>query len=342
MYTDSLIDRISIGLKNIVNRWDMPLNSNISLLTVSENATFLAYDETSNTKMILRVHAAGYHNYDEIKSELDWIIALREDNVLSTPAPIKTFKDELITVVNDGDKEHFVVAFEFMDGKEPKVNKDLCSWFEELGIITAKLHQHSKNWDRPTGFIRKNWSLENSIGPNGYWGDWKKAISIDSDGAEIISQAIEVISKRLEVYGMSPDRFGLVHADLRLANLLINKDSMNVIDFDDSGFSWYSYDFAAAISFHELDPTVPELKKSWIKGYRSIAEFSQKDEDEICTFIMLRRIMLTAWLESHNHSTENKELGAAFTDGTISLAIKYISKNNFKLLKERNYYEQSQ
>ena len=99
MYTDNLIDRISIGLKNIINRWDMPLNSNISLLTVSENATFLAYDEKSNTKIILRVHAAGYHNYDEIKSELDWIIALRKDNVLNTPAPIKEMLNKSKNVI---------------------------------------------------------------------------------------------------------------------------------------------------------------------------------------------------------------------------------------------------
>lgn len=325
MFTDKLIDGLLIALKDAVDRWGMGNDSKISLLTVSENATFMACDDSN--RIIIRVHANGYHSYDEIQSELSWIMALKEDNVLNTPAPIKTTAGEIITKVSIGDIEHLVVAFEFIEGQEPKVNKGLSFWFEELGAITAKLHQHSKSWERPSGFIRKHWSVDNSIGSNGYWGDWRKTTNVDKDGAKIISQAVDIIEKRLNLYGKDSNKYGLVHADLRLANLLIDQDSMSVIDFDDCGFAWYSYDFAAAISFHELDPGVPELKRSWLKGYRSVADFSEEDENEIHTFIMLRRIMLTAWLASHSHSTENKEIGAAYTNGTVCLAKKFVSEN---------------
>jgi len=325
MYTDKLINGFLIGLKNIVDRWGMTHDAQIALLTVSENATFMATD--NNKKIIIRVHANGYHSYDEVQSELFWIMALKEGEVLNTPAPIKTTSGEIITTVNVGEAEHFVVAFDFVAGQEPEVNTDLATWFAELGSITAKLHQHSKTWDRPSGFTRKYWSVDNSIGANGYWGDWRKAAHLDAGGAEVISRAIEIIEERLERYGKDSSRFGLVHADLRLANLLINQNSMNIIDFDDCGFAWFSYDFAAAISFHELDPGVNELKLSWVKGYRSVTDFSQADEDEIDTFIMLRRIMLTAWLASHSHTTENKKLGAAYTDGTVSLAKTFVSAN---------------
>ena len=45
------------------------------------------------------------------------------------------------------------------------------------------------------------------------------------------------------------ERFGLVHADLRLANLLVEDEKVNVIDFDDCGYSWFMYDFGTAVSF---------------------------------------------------------------------------------------------
>ncbi len=45
--------------------------------------------------------------------------------------------------------------------------------------------------------------------------------------------------------GTGPQRYGLVHADTRLANLLVDGGRVSVIDFDDSGFSWCSCTDAA-------------------------------------------------------------------------------------------------
>lgn len=325
MYSEEHIQRLISGLAKIVAAWDMTSAATIKLLTVSENATFIATEGTR--KIIVRVHAPDYHSYDEVKSELAWILDLKQQNILNTPSPIALADGEYIATVSDGQRDYLAVAFEFMQGQEPDVSNDLAAWFEELGAITAKLHQHAKNWQRPEGFTRKKWNLDNCIGPYGYWGDWQNAANLTPVGKIVIKEAISVISQRLEAYGMGASRFGLVHADLRLTNLLITESQMSVIDFDDSGFCWYAYDFAAAISFHELDKQVPDLKQAWIKGYRSVASFSQADEEEIDTFIMLRRIMLTAWLASHSHSNENQTIGSSYTNGTVCLARLYVSKN---------------
>ena len=71
---------------------------------------------------------------------------------------------------------------------------------------------------------------------------------------------------RLEAYGQGPDRFGLVHADIRLANLLVDGGHVRVIDFDDSGFTWFMYDFATTVSFMEDHPRVPELQARVARG----------------------------------------------------------------------------
>ena len=47
---------------------------------------------------------------------------------------------------------------------------------------------------------------------------------------------------------------------------------LGVIDFDDCGFGWYMYDLAAAVSFIEHDPRVPELIDAWARGYRTVLE----------------------------------------------------------------------
>ncbi len=66
-------------------------------------------------------------------------------------------------------------------------------------------------------------------------------------GAEelaLLGRLDETLRRRLAAYGQGPDRFGLVHADIRLANLLVDGEHVRVIDFDDCGWSWFMYDFA--------------------------------------------------------------------------------------------------
>ena len=63
--------------------------------------------------------------------------------------------------------------------------------------------------------------------------------------------------QRLRRFGAGPDRFGLIHADMRLANLLVSGADLHVIDFDDCGFGWFIFDIGASLSFIEHDPRVP-------------------------------------------------------------------------------------
>src|SRR6202007_3042145 len=78
----------------------------------------------------------------------------------------------------------------------------------------------------------------------------------------------DVLRARLRAFGSGPERYGLVHADTRLAHLLVHDGSVSFIDFDDAGFSWYLYDLGTTVSFFEHEPVVPALVDSWLEGYR--------------------------------------------------------------------------
>jgi Ser/Thr protein kinase RdoA (MazF antagonist) len=132
------------------------------------------------------------------------------------------------------------------------------------------------------------------------------------------------VRARLAEYGTSPDRFGLIHADLRAANLLVDGDRLHVIDFDDCGFSWFLYDFAAAVSFVEHDPRLPEWQAAWLRGYRTVEPLDPADEQMLATFVMMRRLMLVAWMGSHAHSRECQEIGPAYTAESCTLARRYL------------------
>ena len=327
LYTEDFVGRLQQGIGNKLEDWGLPPETTIKMLNVSENATFLAEDPFLGKRVIFRVHRPDYHTEQEIESELKWISALQQENVVHTAAPMPTIQGNLLHRIHDSEQERLIVAFEFVKGEEPAIHGDLVPWFEKLGEVTARLHVHSRNWKRPEGFMRKYWNIDTMVTPEGYWGDWREAIGMDEAKIATISDSIAIIRKRLDVYGQEADRYGLVHADLRLANLLINGADLSVIDFDDTGFCWFAYDFAAAISFHEFDPNIPSLQDAWIKGYRSVAPFSEEDEAELPTFILLRRILLTAWLASHAETPTGQELGGSFTEGTVKIAETFIAAN---------------
>ena len=72
-------------------------------------------------------------------------------------------------------------------------------------------------------------------------------------------------------------RFGLIHADMRLANLLVDGERTVLLDFDDSGFGWFLYDLAASLSFYETSPQVPALIRAWLTGYLEVRALKPED-----------------------------------------------------------------
>jgi Ser/Thr protein kinase RdoA (MazF antagonist) len=71
---------------------------------------------------------------------------------------------------------------------------------------------------------------------------------------------------------------------------------------------------------------VPELREAWILGYRSVTDLDTAAEAELDTLMMLRRLLLVAWIGSHHtFAPEAAELGAGFTAGTCKLAEDYLS-----------------
>lgn len=326
LYQSDFVTRLEKGLRGVLQVWGLSDATEVTLLTVSENATFLARDPSHAAPVVLRVHRPNYHTREEIASELAWIEALRDADVVDTPALIPTQSGALITAFQDGAETRHVVAFAFMEGSEPDADAGLVPGFATLGEISARLHQHTETWQSPPGFTRKTWDFETAFGPTPHWGLWRDALGLTPEGAAVLQAALDRLAARLETYGKTAGRYGLIHADLRLANLLARADGLGVIDFDDCGYSWCMYDFAAAISFLELDPIVPDLQAAWLEGYQKVRALSSEDIAMLPDFILFRRILLTAWIASHSETETAREAGlAAYTDGTITLAKTYLA-----------------
>jgi len=324
LYQDEFVDDLRHGVASLLDEWELSASTQLTLISISENATFRADDPQRAKPVVIRVHRPGYHDLEEIESELAWISSLREQSVVLTAQPLPIRDGRWIAGFDHKGERRYVVAFEFMPGREPDESGDLEGDFQRLGAITAALHQHSRQWLRPPVFTRKTWDFDSMLGERPLWGSWRCALGLTADGEAILGRCAQLLNRQLSEYGKSSDRFGLIHADLRLANLLVDGDQLAVIDFDDCGFSWYLYDFAAAISYIETSPRLQSLQASWVDGYRSVLPLSLDDENALPMFIMLRRLLLTAWIASHSETPHARALGSGYTDGTVNLARRYL------------------
>ena len=326
-----VLDRVRDCARAALSEYDCHPDSSIELLNVSENATFLVTDP-DNGPSVLRVHRLGYHTGDEIASELAWMDALRAEAGVRTPRVLAARDGRRVVTAAAAGPGKFstgsrhCVRFEFLPGTEPSESAvDGVTHFAELGEITARMHEHAREWRRPGWFTRFHWDYPAAFGEQARWGRWQDGVGVGPAEREILGRLDEKLERRLAAYGTGPERYGLVHADTRLANLLVHDGAVSVIDFDDSGFSWYLYDLGTSVSFFEHDPMVPGLIDSWLTGYRARGRITAADQAEIWTFILFRRLLLVAWIGSHQAVDIAAELGAGYTRDSCDLAEWYLS-----------------
>jgi Ser/Thr protein kinase RdoA (MazF antagonist) len=311
--------------------WDLPADTQLTLLSLSENATYKVDFSEDKPSLILRVHRTHYHTRDAIRTELAWMKALQEQAQLETPQAVVGQNGKIIQAVDTPalNEQRYVVLFNMIAGVAPD-ESHLIEPFKRLGAVTARMHQHARQWQRPEFFERLIWDFDGCLGKVQLWGDWRDGPGLDDQGKVVLETTQAVIEQRLHYFGSDPEHFGLIHADLRLANLLESAGQTRVIDFDDAGLGWFLYDIAGAVSFIETREDLPELIDAWVEGYLTKGTLSQHELDEIPTFIMLRRMTLLAWIASHAETELAQSQGAEFTQGTVMLANDYLKKMTVK------------
>src|SRR3954447_6983061 len=164
-----VLDRVTATARAALRLYDASEDAEVSLLNVSENATFLVNDPVAGLS-VLRVHRLGYPSRPAIESELAWMDALRAEAGIRTPR-VRPASDgsRVVTVpantgpANTGPAStgpangasRHCVRMEFLPGAEPAgaqggvLHPAALAHFAELGAITARMHAHARGWARP-------------------------------------------------------------------------------------------------------------------------------------------------------------------------------------------------
>lgn len=323
-----MLEKLNRLARASLSRYELSSRATATLINYTENSTYRVDDPASGNRFIFRIYRLGYHDRQTIESELRWMSALRRDAGVQTAETVSARDGATLLLLSDDvlPELRFGAMFTFLNGTEPPEDH-LPESFDRLGEVAARMHLHSRTWDLPPGFKRPTWNFESMLGgTRPTWGRWQDGVGLDPEREKLLGRLTEIVARRLERFGFGREQFGLVHADLRLANLLVDGDQTQVIDFDDCGFGWYLYDLSTALTFMEERTDAQELVGAWVRSYRRLTPLTKDEEGEIPTFMMLRRMMVVAWIGSHSDTELARSEGAGYTFGTCRLASRYLDR----------------
>ncbi len=301
----------------------------------SENSNFV---ETIFTKELDEYRNVVCFEYVEGKAPCD-----SNDNNESIGKMAKVLK-KIPNVISVPTFRGASVLYHWINKKIPSLWKDSLkpedvSMYETLGEIAAKIHLNSINWNPPSFYDRIEWDYDSTFknGWNNYYGVHYRQLKewLKFDEMLILDSCAALIKKRLEKYGKGRDRYGMIHSDLRMSNLLQDRESITVLDFDDCGLGWFMYDVACICGLMEHRPDLHLVIDAIMNGYERIRAVSEEDRMEIGTFIMMRRIGLLQAIVYHLDITEagggesaelTPEIVAFYAKGTVILAKEFLQK----------------
>jgi Ser/Thr protein kinase RdoA (MazF antagonist) len=239
------------------------------------------------------------------------------------PEVFVTRSDDELLLASDGT----YVLFALMKGSGAS-HDDMRRIAPQLGEATAILHacvQESGQLGSLGPASRWRWDLSAFEGPAPRWGAWQSAVADDKQLLLVLLAAYEEMQQRLDTAPRETETFGLIHADLRAANiLLVESNLVGIIDFDDCGFGWFIYDAVTALSFYEAIPGSLALLDGWMTGYRQIHNLDAAMLSLAPSLVIYRRLLLTAWLASHPHASIPGISKSDFGPDTARLARHYL------------------
>lgn len=303
----------------------------LTVLQHEGNTTFRV-DVANGDRYVLRIHWPKLRTVEAVRSEMIWLAALRQRADLAVPEPTPTRDGKLLTIaeLEEIPEPRICVLFRWIPGRflDARLTP---SHLERVGALMARLQLHGAQFRSPDGFARGRLdNLTDSARRLAAHGT-SEAIArqqVDNPDDEMAAMRLvseiclpengervaTLITKFREVQravGHGPETFGLIHGDLHQGNYLFHHRQVRAIDFDDCGYGHYLYDMAVTLSEVNWRKNTPELRKSFLAGYRSIRDLSSEHEGYLDTFVTFRDLQLMIWkIEMRNHP--------AFRDGWAS------------------------
>ncbi len=211
----------------------------------SENTTFRVHVPQDDTRFLLRRHKLqqqAHHIKAGLRSEMDWLAALRAQTDITAPCPVANLGGAWVT--DAGGAPWTLTAW--VEGRFLTDQRAPSRAFR-AGAALARLHRHGETWARPKGFSRPRHdagALRERLET------YRRAVGdglLTGDDLAVLEAAGERIFAAMDVVGEAPSDFGLIHGDFHNRNYLFRRGEVRPIDFSLCGDGYFLADLGYAL-----------------------------------------------------------------------------------------------
>jgi Ser/Thr protein kinase RdoA (MazF antagonist) len=233
-------------------------------------------------------------DYDCVRAEIDWMLYFKGS--INAPALYRSKNGRLIeTYCGDG-KSYVICVYYELAGVFWNKN-DAALWNETIffnwGKTMGKMHRMTKSYRPPDGLPGRPMFENRLVPPETY-------ISIRNVYDKMVSTQ-SGISK----LPRDADSYGLIHSDLDPLNFLIEDNDINVLDFDDCQYGFFSLDAGIAL-YHAIWWGLPDddsmkndfafrIIGNFMSGYETENRLSDFWLRKIFLFMLYRQIDALRW-----------------------------------------------
>ncbi|MBC8065600.1 MAG: phosphotransferase [Chlorobia bacterium] len=267
-----------------------------------ENTTF--YVKCAEGEFNLRISRPGQQTLATLESEIAFLHALREHQ-FRVPEP---YLGKVVTVeTQEVPEPRNVVLLRWMHGE---FLRDRLTPKEArlIGIVMARLHEFAQTWKPPAGLERihlHDWALQD----RGVHRIDKPIEGLSEEDRRFVVDMDREARHALAKLEKSPLNYGLIHSDLHIGNILLEGEELNVIDFDDTGYGFLYYDFAAALAFHLNEERYEAIQEAMLEGYESIRPLPPQTIDFLPLFLRIRLGGVSRWILDRVDNPSLREVG---------------------------------
>lgn len=281
--------------------YDLP-EVKLTPLAFVNNATFkveMVSAQANAPTYVLRVHRPQYRTGAHIRSELQYMQALKKNTQIVLPEPVLTRKgDVLTTVALEGiDELRYCDLLTWVDGRVRRPHQGLgLKGTYRLGEVLGQMHLFAQSFEPSADFCLPRWDADGLFTESSPFQPGPLE-AIFSPADRVLFDEVE--RRTREIFGAlerEPRAFGIIHFDFILGNCLFHKRNARVIDFGDCGWGYFLYDLCPVLGNLHDYPEYPELRRAFLAGYRSVRLLPQEWEEAFDVLMAARHASQCLWI----------------------------------------------
>lgn len=296
-------DQLMATAAEAIGRWDVG-PCELKLVSRSENVVFKV-ERDARPEYALRLHRPGYNTLAELHAECTWCGALNDVGIRAPLYRHTSANEPYAQIPLAGSEQPLQVGMiEWVGGValgsliDEARDEERLEYFRQLGETIALAHRQAVGWQAPAGFTRRRWDADGLMGAHPLWGQFWRAPQLTPAQAGTLAAVRARLHATLTDYGEPETEFSLVHADLHPYNVLIDAAGIQIIDFDDCGYSWHLYDIAIALYNYRSHPEFTAFNDALTAGYSTVRPLPDAYHERLPVFFLIRSLVWLGWINA--------------------------------------------